>query len=487
MKILKDILYKAGIEEVIGNTNVACDSICFDSRTVEEFSLFVAISGTESDGHAYIDQAIQNGAIAIVCETLPEKLIDGVSYVRVQNSRQALGHIASNFYDHPSRELKLVGITGTNGKTTIATLLFELYKSMGNKCGLLSTVVNRIGNKTIDSTHTTADPVQINGLLADMIEAGVTHCFMEVSSHALSQYRVEGLEFDVAVFTNITHDHLDYHKTFDEYIKAKKKLFDGLGESAFALVNQDDFHGEIMVQNTAAKVKTFALKSPADYKAKIIENQFSGLQLSIDGHDVWSKLIGDFNASNLLAIYAVADLLGNDQFEVLTSISSLESVEGRFQYLKGPNNLTAIVDYAHTPDALRNVLKTIQNIRTGNENVITLVGCGGDRDKAKRPEMGKISAEFSDRVILTSDNPRSEDPEVIIDEMKKGIPKSAGKKVLAIVNRREAIKTACSLAQENDIILIAGKGHEKYQEIMGERTHFDDFEEVASALKTLDE
>jgi UDP-N-acetylmuramoyl-L-alanyl-D-glutamate--2,6-diaminopimelate ligase len=482
VKVLKDILYKAGIQEVQGSTNVACDAIQFDSRKVDEYTVFVAIRGTESDGHLYIDKAIEGGAVAVVCEEFPETVHEGITYIKVNDSRVALAQMACQFYDQPSNELKLVGVTGTNGKTTIATLLYRLYQSMGYKVGLLSTVVNRIHKEEVGATYTTPDPVQLNALLRRMVDEGCAYCFMEVSSHALSQERAAGLEFDVAIFTNITHDHLDYHKTFDEYIKAKKKLFDQLGENGEALVNADDFHWEVMVQNTAAKVTTFGLKSLADIKGKIIENHFSGLQMTIEGKDLWSKLVGDFNASNLLAVYGAAKLLGTDEFETLTSLSTLESVEGRFQYIQSPGKVIGIVDYAHTPDALKNVLSTVQNLRTGNEQVITVVGCGGDRDRAKRPEMAKIASMFSDRVILTSDNPRSEDPETIIQEMRVGIEKGDERKVLAITDRREAIRTASSLAQAEDIVLVAGKGHENYQEIRGERHHFDDLEELSNAF-----
>ncbi len=485
MKILKDILYKTGIEDVVGSTNIAIENITFDSRKAEKFSLFVAVKGTTADGHRFIDKAIQTGAEAIVCEVLPETLHPKVTYVKVKNSKQALGIIAANFYDNPSEKLKLTGITGTNGKTTVATLLYRLFEQFGHKTGLLSTVENRIAGNIIPSTHTTPDAVQLNKLLAQMVEQGVTHCFMEVSSHAIDQYRIAELEFDAAVFTNITHDHLDYHKTFDAYIKAKKQFFDGLSNQAVALINADDKHAGIMVQNTKAVVRSYAMKTLADFHVKILENHFDGMLLSIDGQEVWTKLIGEFNAYNILAVYATAVLLGKDKMEVLTNISLLNPVEGRFQYFKSDNNIAAIVDYAHTPDALQNVLETIKKIRTGNEQVITVVGCGGDRDKEKRPAMAKIASEYSDKVILTSDNPRSENPETIIDEMRTGVEPQNYKKVLSIVNRREAIKTASALASEGDIILIAGKGHEKYQEIKGEKFPFDDFEEIKNALNIL--
>ena len=485
MKILKDILYKTGIEDVIGSTNIAVEKITFDSREAEKFTLFIAVKGVNVDGHKFINQAIEQGAEAVVCEELPAEINPKVTYVKVQNSKRALGIIAANFYDNPSEKLTMVGVTGTNGKTTVATLLFNLYKHFGHKTGLLSTVENRIADEIIPSTHTTPDAIQLNKLLAQMVEKGVTHCFMEVSSHAIDQNRISGLDFNLGIFTNITHDHLDYHKTFNEYIKAKKKFFDDLGEDAQALINIDDKHGEVMVQNTKAKVFTYAMKTLADFHVKILENHFDGMLLSIDGQEVWTKLIGDFNAYNILAVYASAVLLGKDKMEILTNISLLEPVEGRFQYFKTENNIAAVVDYAHTPDALKNVLETIKKIRTGNEQVITVVGCGGDRDKEKRPAMGKIASEYSDKVILTSDNPRSENPETIIDEMRTGVEPQNYKKVLSIVNRREAIKTASALANEGDIILVAGKGHEKYQEIKGEKFPFDDYEELKNALNIL--
>ncbi|MCW8941010.1 MAG: UDP-N-acetylmuramoyl-L-alanyl-D-glutamate--2,6-diaminopimelate ligase, partial [Flavobacteriales bacterium] len=445
-------------------------------REVEDASLFVAVVGTATDGHQYINQTIEKGAVAIVCEHFPEQLHDGITYVKVKDSAAALGIIAANFYDNPSNELKLVGITGTNGKTTTATLLHELFVQLGYQVGLLSTVVNKIGNDAIPSTHTTPNAVELNKLLRKMVEAGCDYCFMEVSSHAIHQHRVTGVAFSGAVFTNITHDHLDYHKTFDEYIKAKKMFFDMLPENAFALVNKDDKNGMVMLQNTKAKPYTFALKSAADFTARILESGFSGMMLHIDKNEVWTKLIGGFNVYNLLSIYAVAVLLEQDKLNTLTAISNLNAVEGRFQYIKSQDNISGIVDYAHTPDALKNVLGTISEIRTNNETVITVVGCGGDRDKTKRPLMAQIACEYSNKVILTSDNPRSENPEQIINDMKAGVEPQHYKKVLSITNREEAIKTACMLAESNDIILVAGKGHEKYQEINGEKFPFDDLE-----------
>lgn len=475
-KLLKDILYKTGIEELVGNTSIAIAKVCFDSREVVEESVFVAVAGTNVDGHQFIEKTIQQGAVAIVCEELPEKLHEGITYVKVKSSAAALGIIAANFYDNPSNELTLVGVTGTNGKTTTATLLHQLFIQLGYKAGLLSTVVNKIGKVEIPSTHTTPNAVELNKLLREMVNEGCSYCFMEVSSHAIHQHRVTGVEFAGGVFTNISHDHLDYHKTFDEYIKAKKMFFDMLPESAFALVNKDDKNGLVMVQNTKAKKYTFALKSMADFNARVLENGFSGMLLQIDNNEVWTKLIGGFNVYNLLCIYGVAVLLHQEKLNVLTTISQLESVAGRFQYIKSPTNISGIVDYAHTPDALQNVLRTISEIRTNNETVITVVGCGGDRDKTKRPLMAQIACEYSNKVILTSDNPRTENPEQIINDMKAGVEPQHYKKVLSITNREEAIKTACMLAESNDIILVAGKGHEKYQEINGEKFPFDDLE-----------
>jgi len=483
MKILKDILYKVRLVEVEGSTNVAITSISFDSRKIGKDSLFVAVKGTQSDGHQFIDDTIEKGAIAIVCETLPEKLNAKVTYVKVADVATSLGIMAGNFYDNPSEKIKLVGVTGTNGKTTTVTLLFHLFKKLGYKVGLLSTVKNQIVNDVIPATHTTPDALQLNSLLSQMVAKGCTYCFMEVSSHAVVQNRISGIHFTGAVFTNITHDHLDYHKTFDEYIKAKKKFFDGLSSAAFALTNKDDANGMVMLQNTKASKHTYSLRSMADFKCKVVENQFSGLLLNIDNNEVWSKLIGSFNAYNLLAVYATAILLKENKINVLTTLSSLSSVEGRFQYVRTPNGVMGIVDYAHTPDALINVLKTINDIRTGNEKVITVVGCGGDRDAAKRPIMAKIACDMSTKVILTSDNPRSENPEAIIKQMQEGVDGVNYKKTVSITDRKEAIKTACSLANAGDIVLIAGKGHEKYQEVNGIKHPFDDMEILTENLK----
>ena len=485
MKLLKDILYKTGIEDVIGSTQVAIEEICFDSRKAEKNSLFVAVSGTLVDGHQFIEQTIEKGATAIVCEEFPTNIIENITYVKVKSSSKALGIIADNFYDSPSSKIKLVGITGTNGKTTAATLLHNLFTDLGYKSGLLSTVVNKIGTKKLSSTHTTPDAIQLNAVLRKMVDDGCKYCFMEVSSHAIHQNRIAGIHFAGGVFTNITHDHLDYHKTFKEYIQVKKMFFDSLPEDAFALINKDDKNGMVMIQNTPAHKYTYALKSMSDYSCRIIESDFTGMLLNIDANEVWTKLIGGFNAYNLLAVYATAILLHQDKLGVLTAISNLVAVDGRFQYIKSENNVAGIVDYAHTPDALKNVLKTIAEIRTGNEKVITLVGCGGDRDKEKRPMMAKVACDLSDKIILTSDNPRSEDPQEIIEEMKQGVEALHFKKVLAITNREEAIKTACSMSEKGDIILVAGKGHEKYQEIGGEKIPFDDMQILTETMKMM--
>lgn len=483
--ILKDILYKTAIESVNGTTDIEVSKIEFDSRQVQSDDVFVAIRGTQSDGHNYIAKAIESGAVAVVCESLPETLQKGVTYIEVENSAAALAYMASNYYGIPSQSIKLVGVTGTNGKTTIASLLYQLFKNAGYKTGLLSTVKVMVGDREYKATHTTPDSLTINKYLSEMAEEGVEYCFMEVSSHGIHQSRTEGLHFAGGIFTNLSHDHLDYHKTFAEYRDVKKQFFDQLPKTAFALVNVDDKNGLVMLQNTKAKKLTYALKTYADYKAQILENQLSGLLLKIDGQEVWVKLIGTFNAYNLLAIYATAVNLGLQEQEVLTLMSELESVSGRFQYIISDTNVTAIVDYAHTPDALENVLKTIENIRTRNEQLITVVGCGGDRDIAKRPVMANIASSFSDKAIFTSDNPRTENPEAIIEDMEKGVEPHNYKKTIAITDRKQAIKTACQLAEPNDIILIAGKGHETYQEINGVRNHFDDMETVKELLAQL--
>ena len=485
LKLLSDILYKTRLEEIVGSTNVAISSVTFDSRKVKKDSLFIATRGTTSDGHHYIEVAIENGAVAVVCEDLPEILRDNITYVKVLDSSASLGYIACNFFDNPSEKLKLVGITGTNGKTTTVTLLFNLFRGLGYNVGLLSTVENKINAAVIPSTHTTPDALALNELLSKMIEAGCQYAFMEVSSHAIVQHRITGLKFIGAAFSNITHDHLDYHKTFEEYIKAKKIFFDNLQDDAFALTNKDDRNGLVMLQNTKAKKYTYGLKSIADFKCRVIENHLNGLLLNIDNQEVWVKLIGSFNAYNVLVVYAISQLLKQDRVQVLTTLSNLNSVEGRFQYIKSKNGIVAIIDYAHTPDALKNVLETIKDIRTGNEQVLTLVGCGGDRDAAKRPIMAQIACEYSNKVILTSDNPRSENPEDILNQMEAGINPFDAKKTLRISDRKEAIKTAIAFAKEGDIILIAGKGHETYQEINGVRHDFDDMEIVKETLEQL--
>jgi UDP-N-acetylmuramoyl-L-alanyl-D-glutamate--2,6-diaminopimelate ligase len=483
--ILKDILYKVAIEAVKGSTEIAISKMDFDSRKIEANAVFVAIRGTVSDGHDYIQKAIEFGATAVVCDTFPEIIEKGITYIQVKDTNTALAYMATNFYDNPSQKLKLVGITGTNGKTTVASLLYQLFKKAGYKVGLLSTVKILVDDLEYKATHTTPDSITINRFLNEMVEADVQYCFMEVSSHGIHQKRTEGLHFEGGVFTNLSHDHLDYHPTFAEYRDVKKQFFDNLPKTAFALSNVDDKNGSVMLQNSNARKLTYALKSYADYKAQILENQLSGLLLKINGNEVWVKLIGTFNAYNLLAIYGTAVELGLESLEVLRLLSELESVSGRFQYIVSGANITAIVDYAHTPDALENVLKTINDIRTKNEQLITVVGCGGNRDKAKRPVMAGIATEQSDKAILTSDNPRNESPETIIAEMEVGVAPQNYKKMLTITDRKQAIKTACQLAQPNDIILIAGKGHETYQEIEGVRHDFDDMKIVKEILEQL--
>ena len=473
------------INSVSGNTAIKINEIHFDSRSVGVNDVFVAQRGWQVDGHDYIEKAISNGASVVVCEALPNSILDSVTFIEVDNSSSALAVMASNFYGNPSSKLKLVGITGTNGKTTVATLLYELFLKANKKVGLLSTVKVMVNANAYKATHTTPDSIAINKHLANMVAEGVEYCFMEASSHGIHQKRSEGLTFAGGIFTNLSHDHLDYHKTFAEYRDVKKSFFDQLPKGAFALTNADDKNGLYMLQNTKASKSTYALKSYADSKAKILEKQFSGTLLSINGTEVWTKLIGEFNAYNLLAIATTAGLLGLDKIEVLTIISRLESVSGRFEYVISDQQVTGIVDYAHTPDALKNVLKTINDIRTGNETVITVVGCGGDRDRTKRPKMGNIASEFSNQVIFTSDNPRSEDPKDILDEIEKGVSPENFKKTLTIIDRKQAIKTACKLANQGDIILVAGKGHENYQEIKGERFHFDDLEELNNNFNQL--
>jgi UDP-N-acetylmuramoyl-L-alanyl-D-glutamate--2,6-diaminopimelate ligase len=485
VKRLKDILYKVSLEAVHGATDVAISKIEFDSRKIELDAVFVAIRGTLSDGHDYIEKAISLGARVIICEIFPNTLHDNVTYIQVADTNEAMAFLAANFYDNPADKIKLVGVTGTNGKTTIASLLYQLFKKAGYKVGLLSTVKIMVDADEFKATHTTPDSLTLNYYLDQMVQNGCEFCFMEVSSHGIHQKRTAALEFAGGVFTNLSHDHLDYHNTFAEYRDVKKVFFDQLSKSAFAITNGDDKNGSIMLQNTKAKKITYALKSYADYKAQILENQLSGLLLKINENEVWVKLIGSFNAYNLLAIFAVAVELGIEKVEALRLLSELESVSGRFQFIVSNTKITAIVDYAHTPDALENVLQTIGDIRTKNEQLITVVGCGGDRDTSKRPIMAAIAATLSDKAIFTSDNPRTEDPEAIIQEMEKGVAPLDYKKTLSILDRKQAIKTACQLANPNDIILIAGKGHETYQEIQGVRYDFDDLKTVTELLQQL--
>ncbi len=485
MKYLKDILYKVSVEAVYGATNREVSQIVFDSRKIQKGDLFIAQKGVSVDGHLYIDKAIDLGATSVICEELPKDRKENITYVQVKDSNSTLAIIASNFYENPSQKLKLIGVTGTNGKTTIASLLYALFQKAGYKTGLLSTVKILVDTTEFKATHTTPDSVTINQYLDQMVEAGVDYCFMEVSSHGIHQKRTEGLDFSGGIFTNLSHDHLDYHNSFAEYRDVKKHFFDSLPKNAFALTNIDDKNGTIMLQNTKAKKRSYALKTLADYKAKIIEKSFSGTLLSVNGTEVWTKLIGSFNAYNLLAIMGTANELGLDKFEVLTIISELESVSGRFEYVVSENGVIAIVDYAHTPDALKNVLKTINDIRTDNEKLITVVGCGGDRDKTKRPKMAHIASQLSNQAIFTSDNPRTENPETILEEMEAGVSPENYKKTLTILDRKQAIKTACKFSKRGDILLIAGKGHENYQEINGERFHFDDLEEVTQCFNLL--
>lgn len=485
MKQLKDILYKVHIEAVHGATDVVVSKIEFDSRKIELNDVFVAIRGTLSDGHDYIEKALSLGAIAVICEEFPSVLINGVTYIKVKDSNEALAYLSANYYENPSEKIRLVGITGTNGKTTISSLLYQLFKKAGYKVGLLSTVKIMVDEQEFKATHTTPDSLTINKYLDLMVQEGCEFCFMEVSSHGVHQKRTEALRFEGGVFTNLSHDHLDYHNSFAEYRDVKKSFFDNLSKDAFAITNIDDKNGLVMLQNTKARKLTYALKSYADYKAQILENQLSGLLLKINDNEVWVKLIGSFNAYNLLAIYGVAVELGIEKVEALRLLSELESVSGRFQFIVSDSKITAIVDYAHTPDALENVLKTIEDIRTKNEQLITVVGCGGDRDKTKRPIMANIASSMSDKAIFTSDNPRTENPETIIEEMEKGVEPQNFKKTVSILDRKQAIKTACQLANPNDIILIAGKGHETYQEINGVRHDFDDLKIVTELLQQL--
>lgn len=478
MKTLSELLYQVGDITVAGDTSLPVEGIAFDSRKVRPGFLFAALPGTTVDGHRFIPAALTAGARVVLCEQLPENHGENITWIKAANSSVTLGRIAANFYGNPSASMKVVGITGTNGKTTTATLLYRLFKEMGHKAGLLSTVCNYIGNKQVAATHTTPDPLQIQQLMADMVAEGCSYCFMEVSSHAIDQDRIEGIEFDGGVFTNLTHDHLDYHKTFAQYRDAKKKFFDQLGPQAFALTNSDDKNGLFLLQNTSARKLSYAAKTMADFKVRVIESHFDGMLINIDGTEVWTHFVGNFNAYNLTAVYGTALSLGATKEEVLRVISMLKPVDGRFETFISPTGIYAVVDYAHTPDAIKNVLSAINEVRTGNETLFTVVGAGGDRDRTKRPEMAFEAAMSSDKVILTSDNPRSEDPELIIAEMMKGVPANKTSNVLAITNRKEAIRTSCMMARPGDIILIAGKGHEDYQEIKGVKHHFDDREVI---------
>ncbi len=483
MMVLKDILHGIPVRQVVGNLNVVVESLCFDSRKAAPGSMFVAVKGVQTDGHLYIDDVVAQGALVVLCEELPATTSDAVTYVQVDDTAFALGVSAANYFGNPSKKLRLVGITGTNGKTTIATLLYKLFRKLGYETGLLSTVHNMVGDRIVAATHTTPDPIVLNSLLHDMVESGCDYCFMEVSSHAIVQQRIAGLNFAGGVFTNITHDHLDFHKTFDEYIKAKKAFFDGLDRFAFALSNADDKNGAVMLQNTFAHRKTYGIKSMADFKVKVVESHFDGMLLYLDGQEVWVKLVGGFNAYNILAVYGAAILLEQETMKVLTALSTITGAEGRFDIAISDKGVVGVVDYAHTPDAVKNVLETIHGLRKNKEHVITVLGCGGDRDKTKRPQMASVAVRNSDKLIITSDNPRSEDPMQIIHDMEAGIPKDRKRNVFSIADRREAIRAACHLAQPGDIVLVAGKGHEKYQEIDGKRYDFDDKEILINAFK----
>ena len=481
-KSLQIILNDINGAAVTGSTNIFIHSLILDSRKVLPGTMFVALRGTQTDGHQYIDTAVNLGAAAILCEELPEVINPDVTYIKVPDSAEAMGFLASAFYDHPSQKLTLIGVTGTNGKTSVATFLFQLFRGLGYRCGLLSTVQNQVEEEVIPSTHTTPDSIALNQLLATMLKKGCSHVFMEVSSHAVVQHRITGLQFAGGIFTNITHDHLDFHKTFDNYIKAKKGFFDQLPKTAFALVNVDDRRGSVMVQNTKAKIETYSLQTLASFKGKIISDTLTGMQMDINMKEVWFRVIGRFNAYNLLSVYGAAVILGENPEIVLTELSNLKSPPGRFEQFHSTDNIVGIVDYAHTPDALENVLETITHLRSGNEKVITIVGCGGNRDAEKRPKMAAIACKYSNRVILTSDNPRNEDPMDILDQMRKGVPPLDYKKTSVIEDRREAILRACEEANPEDIILIAGKGHENYQEIKGVKHHFDDKEVLIQAF-----
>ncbi len=485
--ILKDILYKVSIRSVKGNTGIEVKDLQIDSRKVSVGSCFIALKGSANDGHHFIKTAIANGATSVICETLPATTNDEITWIQVENSAVAAGFVSHNFYGEPSLKMKLVGVTGTNGKTTIATLLWKLFSALGYKCGLISTVQNQIGDKIISSTHTTPDAVSVNALLSQMAVAGCQYVFMECSSHAIHQHRITGLQFAGALFSNISHDHLDYHKTFDEYIRVKKSWFDALPSSAFAISNADDKRGMVMLQNTVAKKYYYSLKTMADFKGKILDNSITGLHMMVNETEVYFRMIGEFNAYNLLAVFGAAICLQEDKNIVLQLLSSLDGAEGRFDFIVSANDkIIGIIDYAHTPDALLNVLATIKKLRQGHERIITVVGCGGDRDKTKRPVMAEVACEYSDRVIFTADNPRSEDPFDILREMEAGVNVVARKKYITIADRKEAIKTAVSLAAGDDIILVAGKGHEKYQEIKGVKNHFDDKEVLREMFELLE-
>jgi UDP-N-acetylmuramoyl-L-alanyl-D-glutamate--2,6-diaminopimelate ligase len=483
LKQLKNILNNVALVAINGDSNVTVSGISIDSRKIEKGFMFIAINGVQTNGHLHIDKAIDNGATSIVCESIPTQLQENISYVIVENSSVAAALIACDFYEHPSQNLKLVGVTGTNGKTTIATVLFNLFTKLGFVCGLISTVENKIGDAILPSTHTTPDAISINHLLQQMVNAGCTYVFMECSSHAIHQQRITGLQFAGAIFSNITHDHLDYHKTFDEYIKVKKQFFDNLSATSFAITNLDDNRGEVMVQNTKATIYTYSLKTIANFKGKILDNSITGLQMLVNDVEVHFGLIGEFNAYNLLAIYGAATCLGVNAQEVLVALSNIAGAAGRFDYTIGKNKVVGIVDYAHTPDALENVLSTIKKLSKGNEQIITVVGCGGDRDKTKRPVMAAIAAKYSHRVLLTSDNPRTENPAVILEEMEVGLDSAGKRKSITIQDRKEAIKTAVLFANEGDIVLVAGKGHENYQEINGVKHPFDDKEILKKLLQ----
>jgi len=485
MKILKDILYKVSIEQIIGSTDIQVEALESDSRKVKENTFFAALKGLSTDGHQFIEQSILKGARGILCEKLPKTIDRKVTYVVVNDSAQALGIIAANFYENPSEKLKLIGITGTNGKTTTATLLYHLFENLGYKTALLSTISIKIGRQELLTTHTTPDVITLNKYLAQAVEKGCDYAFMEVSSHGIHQKRIIGLHFTGGIFTNLTHDHLDYHKTFKEYLNTKKSFFDHLPQTAFALVNIDDKNGRVMLQNSPAQSFSYALQTEADFKGKVIENRLDGMLLTFNQQEVWTKLTGKFNAYNLLAVFGVAALLKQNEWEVLTGISKLKSIRGRFQYYLSQKGIVVLIDYAHTPDALKNVLKTVKELRTGNERIFTIIGCGGNRDKAKRPVMAKIACEASDKVVLTSDNPRTEDPQSIIKEMEAGVPPQFYGKTLSIVNRKQAVKAAILSAEPKDFIVIAGKGHETYQEINGVRTPFNDLEIAQNLLNQL--